>query len=141
MLFETNPILEKIADVIGLIINFLKPYIIPIGKWMVGWITMLLQFFPQHDLTIYFLIFLVLVISAAIINSKWPGDKPKAVSEIQGEKIKPASTGVMQPEKKDIDTRIKCSSCGNPIGNAKNCPYCGAINEKFDEKAPKQNIN
>ena len=60
----------------------------------------------------YFLVFIVLVISGVIVNSKWPGDKPTAITEKKGPRIE--------------DSVEKCSSCGNPTDGAKICPYCGA---------------
>ncbi|MBD3254291.1 MAG: hypothetical protein GF383_04320 [Candidatus Lokiarchaeota archaeon] len=77
MLFqqELNPFLHFLTDVIAFIIEFLKPIIIPIGEWMVLWIGFLLAFFPDNNLTIYIIIFVVLVVSGVIINIKYPGDE------------------------------------------------------------------
>ena len=77
MIFQEFDILEFLAWLIGIVLGFLKPLVQPIGEWMIGWVEFLLQFFPYGDLTIYFLIFIILVIAGAIVNSKWPGDQPK----------------------------------------------------------------
>ena len=70
-----NNFLHTLAQIVAIIITPMKPYLIPIGEWMVGWVGFLLSFFPFGDLTIYFFIFLVLVIGGVIVNSKWPGDR------------------------------------------------------------------
>jgi len=72
---ERYEILQVIADIIGAILAFFKPWVTPIGAWLVSWIDVLLGFFPADNLTIYFVIFGVLVISGIIVNTKWPGVK------------------------------------------------------------------
>ena len=69
MIFETNPVLEMIATIIGGIINFIQPIITPIGEVMVFWVNKLLPYFPFGDLTLYIAIFLILVIAGVIINA------------------------------------------------------------------------
>ena len=70
-----NNFLNTLAQIVAVIIVPLKPYLQPIGEWMVGWVGFLLSFFPTEGLDIYFFIFLILVIGGVIINSKWPGDR------------------------------------------------------------------
>jgi len=72
---ERYEILQVIADIIGAILNFFKPWVTPIGAWLVSWIDVLLGFFPADNLTIYIAIFVVLIISGIIVNTKWPGVK------------------------------------------------------------------
>jgi len=115
MLFQLDDILRAIAYYVGLILNFLKPYILPVGEWMIIWVEYLLNFFPTEDLTIYFAIFIFLIVIGAIVNSKWPGDKPKAIKEKKGERID--------------DSVAKCSNCGNALGDSEICPYCGHVNK------------
>jgi len=69
MIFETNPVLEMIATIIGGIINFIQPIVTPIGEVMVFWVNKLLPYFPFGDLTLYIAIFLILVIAGVIINA------------------------------------------------------------------------
>lgn len=72
---ERNEFLQLIADIIGYILKLFQPFVTPIGVWMVLWINTLLEFFPANNLTIYIVIFVLLIISGVIINSKWPGEK------------------------------------------------------------------
>ena len=81
---ERYEILQVIADIIGAILNFFKPWVTPIGAWLVSWIDVLLGFFPANNLTIYFVIFGVLVISGIIVNTKWPGVKYIEVYKKEG---------------------------------------------------------
>lgn len=114
MILQYEDILRTIAGVVAIIINLLKPILVPIGEWMIIWIEMALQFFPQDDLTIYFVIFMSLIIVGGIINGKWPGDKPPAI---------------MEKDTETIDESIeKCKECGNPIKDSRICAYCGTEN-------------
>ena len=114
MLLQVNDILRSIANVVGIILNFLKPILIPVGEWMISWIETALSFFPRNDLSIYFLICLVLIMAGVIINIKFPGDEPPVEFEHEG---------------KTIDDSVrKCKECGNPIGDTEICPYCGERN-------------
>ena len=72
---ERYEILQVIADIIGAILAIFKPWVTPIGAWLVSWIDVLLRFFPADNLTIYFVLFGVLVISGIYVNTKWPGVK------------------------------------------------------------------
>jgi uncharacterized membrane protein len=73
--FERNPVWQFIADLMGLILSIFKPIVYPIGQVMVLWIDFLLRFFPSENITIYFVIFFIIVISGIIVNCKWPGEK------------------------------------------------------------------
>ena len=77
--YQRYEILQIIADIIGLILRILQPVVTPIGAWMVSWVDFLLGFFPTGSLTIYIVIFAVLVGSGIIVNLKWPGEKYIAV--------------------------------------------------------------
>jgi len=80
LLFQAD-MFQLLADIIGAILNFLKPIVSPIGAWMVNWINTALQFFPTDSLTIYITIFIILLVSGAIVNSLWPGDRPPRFSK------------------------------------------------------------
>jgi len=73
--YERIEFLQIIADIIGLILGALKPFVTPIGAWMVSWVGFLLVFFPTGSLVPYYVIFAILVISGIIVNTKWPGEK------------------------------------------------------------------
>lgn len=73
-------ILEIIAVIIGNIIEIIKPYISPIGDWMIIWVNFVLQFFPDSNLTIYIIIYVVLVTAALVVNIKWSG---KSAEELE----------------------------------------------------------
>jgi hypothetical protein len=73
--FVRYEFLEILAGIIGFILEIFKPIVTPIGEWMVYWVGFLLQYFPTGSLTVYIVIFAVLVVSAIIINTKWPGEK------------------------------------------------------------------
>jgi hypothetical protein len=96
---------QMIADIVGAILNFLKPIVSPIGSWMVDWINVALQFFPSESLTIYIAIFIVLLVSGGIINSLWPGDRPPKSSKHKFEEI---------PEQKikEVDEEFKTVTAG-----------------------------
>ena len=118
MLFQQMDILGVLAGIIGTILEFLAPIVIPIGQWMVGTVEFFLQFFPYGtysygDLMPYVIIAIVLLITGIIVNSIWPGDK--------------ADFG------KTADSRIeqsveKCKECNMPCKPGKVCAYCGAKN-------------
>ena len=77
---ERYEFLKILAGIIGYILDVFKPIVTPIGEWMVNWIGFLLQFFPTESLTIYIVIFAVLITSGVIINTKWPGEKYVSVN-------------------------------------------------------------
>jgi hypothetical protein len=76
MIFQYVDFWQVIADVIGTIIEVLKPVISPIGAWMVDWIEVALRFFPADSLTVYIALFIVLIVAGALVNALWPGDSP-----------------------------------------------------------------
>ena len=75
MILQTVDSIQIIADIVAAILNFLNPIVSPMGLMMVNWMEYVLQFFPQNDLTIYIIIFIVIVTIGAIVNIAWPGNK------------------------------------------------------------------
>jgi hypothetical protein len=102
---------QVLADIIGAILNFLKPIVSPIGAWMVNWINTALQFFPTDSLTIYIIIFIILLVSGGLVNSLWPGDKPPKFSKQRYDLIPDQKIKEVDEEYKavtageDMDTR------------------------------------
>ena len=76
MLFQDEriPFWQVIADIMSWILMVFKPVVQPIGAFMVFWIDFLLQFFPSDNITIYIVIFCILVGAAIYINCRWPGE-------------------------------------------------------------------
>ncbi len=128
MLFQTMGFLEVLADIFGAILIFLKPIIVPTGEWMVDWITASMEFLKQNfssELTIYIVIFVILIVSGVIINIIWPGDRPGTIFSKGLDKIDEKFE-----EKLAIPDEIRrCKDCGNPIGDSRVCPLCGAEND------------
>ena len=114
--WEHNDWLQLVADIFAILLNILKPIVQPVGQWMILWIGAILQYFPDNDLTIYLLAFIILVIAGMFINIHWPGDEPLAIYEKKGERIE--------------ESVNKCPECGNAMGSAEECPYCGHIIKK-----------
>ncbi|MFX1456764.1 MAG: hypothetical protein ACFFDB_15430 [Promethearchaeota archaeon] len=106
------------------------PIIVPIGEWMVGWITVAMDFLRQNfgtDLMLYIIICVVLVISGIIVNIIWPGDKQGSIFHKGVENIEDFEEKIYKPEDKDIVEEVKrCKDCGNPVGDSEICPLCGA---------------
>ena len=130
MIFQTIQILDVLADIIGSILLFLKPIVVPIGEWMVSWINVATQFLKDNygsSLTIYIIISVILVISGIIINIIWPGDKPSSTFQKDIEKSEEfEDKGDSDREKGIIDEIKRCKDCGNPVGDSEICPLCGA---------------
>ncbi len=122
--------LEILADIVGSILILLKPLVIPIGQWMVDWITTTTQFFKENlgaSLTFYIVICAILVASGIVINILWPGDRPGSIFSKGVEKIEEYEDKIGVSEDKDIVDEIKrCKDCGNPVGDSEICPLCGA---------------
>ncbi|MFX1256710.1 MAG: hypothetical protein ACFFAN_02540 [Promethearchaeota archaeon] len=76
MIFQHNPYFQILADIIGFILAIFRPFVVPIGRFMVYWVDFFLTFFPSNSLVLYIVIFVVLVLSGIIINWIWPGDQP-----------------------------------------------------------------
>ncbi|MFX1587179.1 MAG: hypothetical protein ACFFC1_03405 [Promethearchaeota archaeon] len=76
MILQTVDFLQVLAEIIGAILNFLKPIVSPIGAWMINWIEVVLRIFPKNDLALYIILFVIIIIIGAITNILWPGDKP-----------------------------------------------------------------
>ncbi len=131
MILQTIEALETMADIIGVILLFLKPIIIPIGEFMVAWITVATEFLNQYfgeEFTVYIIIGAILIISGVIINIVWPGDKKGSIYS-STEKIEEIEDKGEVSGEKDVTSEIKrCKDCGNPIGDQNICPLCGARN-------------
>jgi len=76
MIFQTVDFLQVLAEIIGAILNFLKPIVSPIGAWMINWIEFILRIFPKNDLALYIILFVIIIIIGSITNILWPGDIP-----------------------------------------------------------------
>ncbi|MFX1572092.1 MAG: hypothetical protein ACFFB0_05045 [Promethearchaeota archaeon] len=129
---EYMPWVQVIADIIGIILVFLKPFVTPIGVWMTGWITVATEILQQNfgeSLTFYLIIGIVLVVSAVIINIIWPGDRPGTIFSKGVKKEGKLEKDLEEPEETEvIDDVRRCKDCGNPIGDQDICPLCGARN-------------
>ncbi|TFF95862.1 MAG: hypothetical protein EU547_07060 [Promethearchaeota archaeon] len=75
-MFLLLDILQDLANIIGAIVMFLKPFVTPIGEFMIYWINFALSFFPTESWIIYIIIFAVFIIAGIFVNCYWPGDKP-----------------------------------------------------------------
>jgi len=121
--------LEILANIISIILLFLMPIVVPIGQWMVGWISVVMDFIRLNfssDYMIYIIICVILIVSGIIINVIWPGDKKGSIFNKGVEKIEDFEDKVNKSEE-DIVSEIKrCKDCGNPVGDSEICPLCGA---------------
>ncbi|MFX1304667.1 MAG: hypothetical protein ACFFBV_15600 [Promethearchaeota archaeon] len=128
MIFQTD-FLQVLADIIGAILLGLSPIIVPIGEWMVGWITAATQFLKDSfstDLTIYIVICVILIVSGVIVNIIWPGDIKGTI--FSKGKIEELEDKLEMKGESIEDTVRRCKDCGNPIGDAEVCSLCGARN-------------
>jgi len=128
MIFQTD-FLQVLADIIGAILLGLTPIIVPIGEWMVGWITAATQFMKDNfgtNLTIYIVICVVLIVAGVIINIIWPGDIKGTI--FSKGKIEELEDKLEMTGESIEDTVRRCKDCGNPIGDAEVCSLCGARN-------------
>ncbi len=132
MIYKTIDALQILADIIGSILLFLRPIITPIGEWMVGWITVGMEFLRDNfstDYTFYIIICIILVVSGIIVNIIWPGDRKGSIFSKSIDKIEVLEDkGEVSGEKDIIDEIKRCKDCGNPIGDSEICPLCGARN-------------
>ena len=87
MLFQSLDFLQTIANIVGTILTYLGPIVSPIGDFMVFWISYALEWFPDDNLTVYIVIFVILIIASIIINSYWPGDKAPKKAELNGAEL------------------------------------------------------
>ncbi|MFW9820893.1 MAG: hypothetical protein ACFFE5_14895 [Candidatus Thorarchaeota archaeon] len=130
MIFQGADFFQVIADLIGAVLTFLMPIVAPIGQFMVDWITVVMGFLQQNlgsDLTLFIIIFVVLIIAGMIINIIWPGDRPGSI--FSKEKVEDFEDKLELREGKDIIDEVRrCKDCGNPIGDAEMCSLCGARN-------------
>ena len=132
MIYQTIEALQILANIIGSILLFLRPIITPIGEWMVGWITVGMEFLRDNfstDYTFYIIICVILVVSGIIVNIIWPGDRKGSIFSKSIDKIEVLEEkGDVSGEKDIIDEIKRCKDCGNPIGDSEICPLCGARN-------------
>jgi len=132
LIYQTIEALQTLANIIGSILLFLKPIISPIGEWMVGWITVGMEFLRDNFSTDYFfyiIICVILVVSGIIVNIIWPGDRKGSIFSKSIDKIEVLEDkGEVSGEKDIIDEIKRCKDCGNPIGDSEICPLCGARN-------------
>jgi len=130
MIFEAMDFLEVLANIVGSILLFLKPLVVPIGQWMVDWITTTTQFFKENlgtSLTFYLVIFAIIVVSGIVVNIVWPGDRPGSIFSKGVGKIEEYEDKIEEYQDEDIVDEIKrCKDCGNPVGDSEICPLCGA---------------
>jgi len=130
MILQTIEILDILANIIGTILLFLMPIIVPIGEWMVGWISSGMDFLRQNfgsDFTIYIIICVILIVSGIIVNIIWPGDKKGSIFHKGVDKIEDLEDKINKSEEDDIVSEVKrCKDCGNPVGDSEICPLCGA---------------
>ncbi|MFX1343496.1 MAG: hypothetical protein ACFFBC_01080 [Promethearchaeota archaeon] len=130
MIFQAMDFLEVIANIVTAILLFLKPLVTPIGQWMVDWITATTQFFKDNlgtSLTFYVVVFVVLVVSAIVVNIIWPGDRPGSIFSKGIGKLEEFEDKIDISDEEDIVDEIKrCKDCGNPVGDSEICPLCGA---------------
>ena len=128
MIFQMD-FLQVLADIIGAILLGLSPIIVPIGEWMVGWITATTQFLKDNlgtNLTIYIVICVVLIVAGVIVNIIWPGDIKGTI--FSKGKIEELEDKLEMKGESIEDTVRRCKDCGNPIGDAEVCSLCGARN-------------
>ena len=132
MIYQTIEALQILANIIGSILLFLRPIITPIGEWMVGWITVGMEFLRDNystDYTFYIIICVILVVFGIIVNIIWPGDRKGSIFSKSIDKIEVLEDkGEVSGEKDIIDEIKRCKDCGNPIGDSEICPLCGARN-------------
>jgi hypothetical protein len=130
MLLQTIEFLDILANIIGSILILMMPILVPLGEWMVGWISAGMDFLRQNfsaDFTIYIIICVVLVVSGIIVNIIWPGDKQGSIFHKGVDKIEDFEGKVDKIEEEDIISEVRrCKDCGNPVGDSEICPLCGA---------------
>lgn len=76
MILQAVDFLQILAEIIGAILNVLKPVVSPIGAWMISWIEVIIKILPKNDLTLYIILFVIILVTGAVCNAIWPGDKP-----------------------------------------------------------------
>ena len=131
MILQTNTVLETIALYLGVILEFFMPIVMPIGEFVVTFVTAATEFLHQNfgeNFTIYIIIGAILIISGVIINIVWPGDKKGSIySSIEKIEELDPSSDVTEKAGESFEPK-RCKDCGNPIGDQNICPLCGARN-------------
>ena len=132
MIVQTIGFLEALADIFGIILIFFKQLLSSLGSWMISWITATIDFLQQylgHNLTIFIIFCIVIVVSGICVNIIWPGDRPGSLFSKGIGKIEELDGKIGLGEERDIiDAVRRCKDCGNPIGDADVCSLCGARN-------------
>ena len=131
MILQTIGVLEALADIIGVILTFLMPIVIPIGVWIVDVVTVIIGFLKQTlggEMMLFIVICVVLIILGIIINIIWPGDVQGTIFSKGLDKIEDLEDKIGRMEDNIIDSVRRCKDCGNPIGDADICSLCGARN-------------
>jgi len=129
MLLQTIEILDTLANIIGTVLLFLMPIIVPIGEWMVGWISAGMDYLKQNfstDYTFYIIVCVILVVSGIIVNIIWPGDKKGSIFHKGVDKIEEFDDKIDKSEEDIVSEVNRCKDCGNPVGDSEICPLCGA---------------
>jgi hypothetical protein len=127
MLLQT--FLDILANIIGSVLLFLMPIIVPIGEWMAGWISVGMDYLRLNfstDFTIYIFICVILVVSGIIVNIIWPGDKKGSIFHKGVDKIEESDDKIDKSEEDIVSEVKRCKDCGNPVGDSEICPLCGA---------------
>ena len=130
MIFDTMDFLEVLAEIVSFIVLSIKWLVIPIGNWMIDWITATTQFFKDNlgaSLTFYIFLCAIIIISGIVVNIVWPGDRPGSIFSKGVGKFEDYEDKIDVSEVEDIVDEIKrCKDCGNPVGDSEICPLCGA---------------
>jgi hypothetical protein len=131
ILLQVTGFFQVLADIFAAILTFLMPIIVPIGVWMVDWITIVIGYLQQNlggEMTLFIIICIILIVSGIIVNIIWPGDRPGTIFSKGIEKIGDLEDKFGKSEDQVIDSVRRCKDCGNPIGDADICSLCGARN-------------
>ncbi len=129
MILQTIEFLDVLANIIGTILLFLMPIVVPIGEWVVSWISVGIDFLRQNfstDFMFYIIICVILVVSGIIVNIIWPGDKQGSIFHKGGDKIDDFEDKYDKTEDDIVSEVKRCKDCGNPVGDSEICPLCGA---------------
>ncbi|MFX1274943.1 MAG: hypothetical protein ACFFBP_03685 [Promethearchaeota archaeon] len=79
MIFDTIVALQVIAEIIGVILFVLQPFVVPIGQVMVFFVNYILELgiFPYGSFIFYIVLFVIFVVAGVIVNTSLIGDKLK----------------------------------------------------------------
>jgi hypothetical protein len=119
MILQAIDFLQAFAEIIGVILTFLKPVVSPIGAWMVEWIEVVLGIFPENSLAIYVIIFITLLVIGAIVNSLWTGDTPPKFLANKGKYTTISDEKLNEVEKIEELTKISADDDNRNINSDK----------------------